>query len=88
MIMIPSVLVSVWAGFGPPVKGFIIQARPDNGSAIRYGSFVAGANYQLMTCDEGRSSSITHTDNAEKVVFIFTWNPPSSDVGSIVFKYF
>ena len=68
-----------------PIRGFIVQARPINESALRFGSFESGVGYQTMECDEGRNSSVTHQDRSNKNLVEITWNPPSGDVGEVVF---
>lgn len=67
-----------------PFRGFIIQARTVQNAAI--GFFAAGTGVQVMTCLPA-ASTVTHTNNADKLRVEFDWTAPVGVTTNIVFTF-
>ncbi|KAK6165671.1 hypothetical protein SNE40_022554 [Patella caerulea] len=67
--------------------GFLIQARRENGGATPVGKFSSvPTNTQTLACS-GDDNSVTHKGRVNANDLTFTWTPPSTDVGNIIFYF-
>merc|ERR1712024_199113 len=64
-------------------KGFIIQARDDNGSPI--GTFLTGF-YKKMECSGSNGNTISHTSATNKNSVVSRWRAPNGYKGIITFR--
>ncbi|KAK3603380.1 hypothetical protein CHS0354_025992 [Potamilus streckersoni] len=72
---------------GHTIKGFLIQARADNGNGALTGEFRPSANKSKTVCGDNAKQSLTHTNNHTKTMVNFTWLAPTGKTkGDLLFR--
>ncbi|NP_001233023.1 uncharacterized protein LOC100166015 isoform X1 [Acyrthosiphon pisum] len=92
--VIPGNLVNITltsVGVTMPFKGFMVQARDDDGRVI--GTFLPECRnvtqHHMISCSNGNEpyNSVVQSNNKYKITDTFTWIAPLSLKGSIRFKF-